>query len=233
VQLGREGTLTTVQVSDDNHCFIFDLLVGGEPLLAAGLRALLQSTDVLKVVHDGRRDSDALHRHAGVALAHVFDTQVAFAVLARQEGRGTPLPASLNAVLRAFGAGAVNALKDEAHAAMDADPELWARRPLPPAMLQYAAADVLPLPAVCARMQRALNAQTRAIALARSAEYVAQLRTMDAEAYAAHRATAPAPLRPGVADTGRVVPLYGIPEFDRDVRSSLTRVRHRRVDQPR
>jgi len=45
-------------------------------------------------------DSDALYHQFGVRLANVMDTQVEYACYSRQDGRRTPLPASLNTLLR-------------------------------------------------------------------------------------------------------------------------------------
>ncbi len=42
------------------------------------LKALLEDTTVVKVLHDSRRPSAALLYQQGIALQSVFDTQVTF-----------------------------------------------------------------------------------------------------------------------------------------------------------
>ncbi|KAL6073289.1 piRNA biogenesis protein EXD1-like [Balamuthia mandrillaris] len=67
-----------------------------------GLKALLEDEHILKVFHDCRGDSDALFHQFQVALHPVFDTQVAYAVAKRQQFSQTPIPVSLNTLLRLY-----------------------------------------------------------------------------------------------------------------------------------
>ena len=72
-------------------------------------------------MHDCRNDSDALQHLAGVTLRNVWDTQIAYAVVQRQQNAGqTPLPVSLNALLRKYAQGRENPYKDSARAGMEA-----------------------------------------------------------------------------------------------------------------
>ena len=109
--LGRGGTLTLVQVASDACVSVRCVALLGAAVFDRGLRALFEDSRVLKVLHDCRRDADALLHLYNVRVRGVFDTQVAFAVLARREGAQTPLPSSLNTVLRRYARGAVNAFK--------------------------------------------------------------------------------------------------------------------------
>lgn len=109
--LGREGTLTLVQVASESDVMLFDILNLRSAAFSLGLRRLLEDSSVIKVMHDCRRDVDALQQLFGVHVNNVFDTQVAFAVLCRQEMSATPLPASLNTVLRKYARGAENVYK--------------------------------------------------------------------------------------------------------------------------
>ena len=92
--LSRNGTLAMVQVSNErNQCFLFDLVPGDNfaVFFDLGLRALLESTDVMKVMHDCRCDADALNHLAHVTLRNVVDTQIAHAL--RQIGENSvPFP---------------------------------------------------------------------------------------------------------------------------------------------
>lgn len=59
--------------------FLFDMIAispADQPEVVAVLAALLQAEAVTKVVHDGRRDAEALFYQLGVSLVNVLDTQV-------------------------------------------------------------------------------------------------------------------------------------------------------------
>lgn len=72
-------------------------------------------------MHDCRNDSDALFHLAGVKLANVWDTQIAYAVVQRQQNAGqTPLPVGLNTLLRRYAQGRENPYKDSAREQMEA-----------------------------------------------------------------------------------------------------------------
>ena len=119
VNLSREGELCLVQIGTESKVYLVDVLEHGRALFEeGGLRALLESAKVRKVLHDcryGRRppppgptgasvnsqrlamccvlrecrgDSDAMYHQYGVALQNVFDTQIAYAVIKRQMGQG-------------------------------------------------------------------------------------------------------------------------------------------------
>ena len=93
--LSRAGTLALVQVSNErNQCFIFDLVPGDNftVFFDLGLRALLESADVMKVMHDCRNDADALSHLAHVTLHNVVDTQIAQALHKIAAQNSLPFP---------------------------------------------------------------------------------------------------------------------------------------------
>src|SRR5207249_4066171 len=92
--------------------------------------ALLADPGVEKVFHDADYDLRILDRDYGFRAVRVFDTRIA-AQLAGEPAVG--LAALLEKYL------GVKLAKE--HQKAD-----WSRRPLPPAMLEYAAADTQPLP---------------------------------------------------------------------------------------
>lgn len=164
--LSRNGTLALVQVSNErNQCFIFDLVPGDNfaVFFDLGLRALLESTDVMKVMHDCRSDADALGHLAHVTLRNVVDTQIAYALHQMSTCNSLPYPMGYSKLvlfvslynplpLRESPTPAhhnrttlhvENPLKARIHMTMDADKEFWHRRPLPRDALEYAALDVL------------------------------------------------------------------------------------------
>ena len=80
VSLGSaSGKLTLVQLFDGRVPYLFDIKKC-PALLDHGLRDLLQSKEILKVIHAIQADGDALRSH-GVSLGPVFDTQCAFFAL--------------------------------------------------------------------------------------------------------------------------------------------------------
>jgi ribonuclease D len=116
----------------DKVCLI-QISIPGEDLIVDPLRKLdlsafgklLANGGIMKVLHGADYDLRVLNRDFGFTVSNLFDTSVA-AQLLGVEAFG------LNALLeRNFGV-----KLDKSHQRAD-----WARRPLPPAMLEYAAAD--------------------------------------------------------------------------------------------
>ncbi|XP_041360814.1 egalitarian protein homolog isoform X2 [Gigantopelta aegis] len=143
--LGQKGGsiyLIVVSTPDDG-VYVFDVRRDRNIVLDGGLVRLLQSTDVLKVIHNCGPDSATLHFEFGVKLRNCFDTQVAYRVILEQQGlppRVTSFPnlcAVYHIQLYQPTAQLQQLLKD--------DQNVWARRPITKDMLNTAAADVIPL----------------------------------------------------------------------------------------
>ncbi|XP_058271849.1 piRNA biogenesis protein EXD1 [Hemibagrus wyckioides] len=84
IGLGLDGVgvfqserLCWLQVAVKNKVYLFDILLLGARAFRNGLSNILESTDILKVMHDCRRISWCLMLQFGVNLSNVFDTQVA------------------------------------------------------------------------------------------------------------------------------------------------------------
>ncbi len=80
--VGRAGELSLVCVTTrDRRAFLFDAVrAGADEILdedPVGLRALLESPGVTKVMHDCRQASDMLANRFGVRLTNVYDTLAA------------------------------------------------------------------------------------------------------------------------------------------------------------
>lgn len=69
--------LCWLQVATKNQVYLFDVLLLGARAFKNGLSTILESTNILKVMHDCRRISRCLMMQFGVNLVNVFDTQVA------------------------------------------------------------------------------------------------------------------------------------------------------------
>jgi len=136
--------LCLVQVATDQVVACID------PLALTSLEPLLQvllDSATLKVLHAARQDLEIFYNLSGKVPAPVFDTQVVarFLGLPDQSGYGAVVQSILGITL------------DKSHARTD-----WARRPLPPAALEYAADDVRHLREIYKKLETALAERGRA-----------------------------------------------------------------------
>ncbi|XP_070196997.1 streptococcal hemagglutinin-like [Littorina saxatilis] len=77
IRLGRDGVLCWILVSTAEHTMFFDVKTMGSGCFDAGIKDILQSHKILKVIHDCRLPSDILHHQYGTKLVNILDTQVA------------------------------------------------------------------------------------------------------------------------------------------------------------
>lgn len=148
INLGTRGQLTSIQLGlMTGQAFIFDLVTCPSLVTAGGLQRLLESEDVVKVIHDCRGDSVNLFNQFGITLMNVFDTQAGHAILQLMT-TGKPVykvkNVSLNNLCADYGA-PLNPLKDQLKNVYRRDQRYWARRPFTRDMMLYSAADVLSL----------------------------------------------------------------------------------------
>lgn len=158
VNLSKEGKLCLIQIATPKKVYLFDVLKGGDRLFFdRGLRYLLESTKIIKVMHDCRKDSEALYFQYDVTLRGVWDSQIAYTVLSQLKGYKTPYPIGLNTLLKACGT-EENKFKDMVKSAMNAMPNFWEVRPLSRMMIDYAAGDVANLLRVFSMLNNELQA---------------------------------------------------------------------------
>jgi len=219
VNLGREGRLCLVQIATANKSYLFDVVEGGKDLFQHGLRKLLEDSSIMKVMHDCRLDSDALFHEHQVTLQCVYDTQIGFAIVERQQHGATPLPVGLNTLLRRFGMGATNEAKDVMKEEMQRDCGFWGKRPMSDIALQYARQDVIYLCLVQRQMDAILSKTSRSNLLKYSDNYLAQYR--NCTTVVRHKQN-----EEGKNDDlaqERFVPQYGIKAWDDETALSLER----------
>ncbi|XP_058054811.1 uncharacterized protein LOC131206312 [Anopheles bellator] len=146
INLGVRGQITMVQLGTTRgEAFIFDIATCPDMVVEGGLKEILESEKVVKVIHDCRNDSVNLFNQFQILLRNVFDTQSAHAVLQFQD-QGKQVykvkNVSLNTLCEMYNA-TVNPMKDQLKNVYRRDQKYWARRPLTRDMLLYAAGDVL------------------------------------------------------------------------------------------
>ncbi|XP_015610363.1 uncharacterized protein LOC107275094 [Cephus cinctus] len=161
INLGVKGKLTLLQIGTmSGQVYAFDLFTCPNLVQAGGLQKLLESENVIKVIHDCRNDSVNLFNQFGITLTNVFDTQAAHAVLQFQE-TGKPVykvkNVNLNALCQLYGA-PCNPLKEQLKNIYRRDQRYWSRRPMTRDMLIYASCDVLSLvPQIYTAMSRLIK----------------------------------------------------------------------------
>lgn len=158
VNLDRTGELCVIQVSTPDFVYVFDVCALRKRLFDAGLRAVLESTGIEKVLHDCRSDSDALWHQYGVRISFLFDTQVADVMLRhiRQFHFRPRFLAGFSKCIAEYlmVPSDFQRTKSDGRTRFQQTPTIWASRPLPQDLVKYAAADVvylLPLRAVLRR----------------------------------------------------------------------------------
>ncbi|MDT8438152.1 MAG: HRDC domain-containing protein [Wenzhouxiangellaceae bacterium] len=131
-----------LQFSDGKHVWLVDpVMIDAEPL-SATIGELLQQPTTCKILHSVGEDLEVFDRIAGVLPEPLFDTQRAAALL------GHPLQLRYEDLAREL-------LAIELPGGLGRND--WLRRPLPQAWLDYAADDVIALPAMRERMLEGLD----------------------------------------------------------------------------
>jgi ribonuclease D len=136
--------LCLVQLAGETEVAIVDALADGLDL--APLGALLADPVVTKVFHAARQDVEIFVHRFGAVPTPMFDTQVAAMVA------GFGDQAGYDALVGGLTGGVI----DKAHRFSD-----WSARPLSPAQLDYAAADVTWLRLVYRKLRARLDAEGR------------------------------------------------------------------------
>ncbi|RWS15893.1 uncharacterized protein B4U79_13265 [Dinothrombium tinctorium] len=167
VNLNASGTLTLLQVavmpsdkSSSANVYIFDLLLNPD-FVSKSLKQLLESDDIIKVMHDCRVASSVLFFQYGIQLRNVFDTQVAHSVLQQQNYCNPTYKAklvSLDSLCETYAGFTRNLRKDFLKKIYKRDQKFWNHRPLTEEMICFAAHDVFSLiPTIYLTMKNAVK----------------------------------------------------------------------------
>ncbi|BBG95112.1 3'-5' exonuclease domain-containing protein / K homology domain-containing protein / KH domain-containing protein, partial [Prunus dulcis] len=162
VDLCRHGTLCIMQLAFPDAVYLVDAIQGG-PMLIQACKPALESSYITKVIHDCKRDSEALYFQFGIKLNNVVDTQIAYSLIEEQEGRKRLLDdyisfVGLLADPRYCGISYLE--KEEVRFLLRQDPNFWTYRPLSEQMVRAAADDVRFLLYIYYKMMEKLNQQS-------------------------------------------------------------------------
>ena len=131
--------LCLIQVATEHEIFCIDVLEIDDLSL---FYDILLDPAIVKVIHSAKQDLEALYYSIGKVPTPIFDTQIAAALLGDKEQIGyAALVEKYTEVVLA-----------KAHTRAD-----WSKRPLTPALLEYAADDVRYLGFVYAEQKQALG----------------------------------------------------------------------------
>ncbi|CAM6094567.1 unnamed protein product [Calypogeia fissa] len=159
VNLARHGRLCIMQLAFEDAVYLVDAVEGGNTLMHA-CKPALESTSITKVVHDCKRDSEALYFQYGIKLHSVFDTQIAYTLIEEQQGKSWAPDNYISFVglLAHEGyCGVVYDEKEEVRSLLKKDPHFWTHRPWTEMMTRVAADDVRFLLCIHEKMMKKLD----------------------------------------------------------------------------
>ncbi|KAK3742001.1 hypothetical protein RRG08_024747 [Elysia crispata] len=155
---GHNGMIAVVAIGTlEGSVYVFDVKGDRGVLFDGGVSRILQSLDVLKIMHGSSRAAAVLRHQHGVSIRNVFDTQVAYSVILQSEG----LPE--RAVQLSALCDKTSTSPDFVHSAafkklLREDADVWMRRPITEDMLKALAGDVTPLfPHLYSRLLQAIR----------------------------------------------------------------------------
>ena len=164
VKLSRTGKIMLLQIATSNpsKIYLLDLLTAGgdEIFNKGGLKKIVESPEILKLVYDVRMDSDALFHQHDVLMQNVLDLQILDIAIRRASGNNVErLPSLLRTVGRRLSRAEIAVCEDlkrrvkTMYTSVE-DGDLWTRRPLSDDARRYATLDVWILMKLDAAMNR-------------------------------------------------------------------------------
>ncbi|XP_062213498.1 uncharacterized protein LOC133914403 [Phragmites australis] len=159
VDLCRNGALCIMQLAFPDVVYLVDAIEGGKELIQA-CKPALESDHIIKVIHDCKRDSEALYFQFGIKLHNVVDTQIAYSLIEEQEGRKRTFDDYISFVSLLADpryCGIPYPEKEEVRTLLRQDPNFWTIRPLSDMMVRAATDDVRFLLNIHEKMMEKLN----------------------------------------------------------------------------
>ncbi|QHN71206.1 DnaQ like exonuclease domain protein [Mollivirus kamchatka] len=155
--------LSLIQIHAGGCSYLFDMLAPESKSFMGrgGLRKILSSRFIEKIIHDSRGDIQALASKHGCKLQNVFDTQIAHALSkGSNNGDDGRFVVSLNDMLLGCHL-ATNADKDNISKQTSRDILFWHHRPPTERAVKYAVADISNLTTAHGLLLRALSQDRR------------------------------------------------------------------------
>jgi exonuclease 3'-5' domain-containing protein 1 len=151
IELGRDGEACLLQIaSRDDRVFIFDLVALGFDAFSCGLKEVLETESVAKLVYDCRCDVDALYFQFKVLVRHILDMQVLWHHKSRDSGKFLQsMKKVLKEILPPEQLARAQDIKDRGNKLYDPRGggcfNVWKARPLHEDLQRYCASDVVHL----------------------------------------------------------------------------------------
>ncbi|KAL7523973.1 hypothetical protein ACHAXR_000385, partial [Thalassiosira sp. AJA248-18] len=170
VNLSRIGSLELVSICfPTSEVYLVDFGGRACPVIIRSVKDLFESKAVTKIIHDCRKDCDALYHHHDIKLKNVHDTSCFHDLIAHTEYK------SLNDVLL-FNDISLNSVRD--NSVYKYDPSFWSKRPLTKNMIDWASSDVDKLFILADAQLKRISSSRKCTALAQSTKYTHIIRDM-------------------------------------------------------
>jgi ribonuclease D len=156
IDLGRNGSVELVSIcfdSDAGQVFLIDFhnaARGSERVVAT--KKLLESTKVVKIIHDCQMDCDALHHLFGIDMVNVHDTSCYNKIITGRESINLNDLLEQNDITRNV-ARSKNIYRE--------NPRFWATRPITLTMKTWASGDVSNLLLLATKQNKAVAGTSR------------------------------------------------------------------------
>ncbi|KAM4540276.1 piRNA biogenesis protein EXD1 [Fundulus diaphanus] len=145
----KNGRLCWLQIATKNKVYLFDILLLGVLAFKNGLSMILESKQILKVIHDCRAIAGSLTVQFSVKITHVFDTQVADVMCFHSKTGGflpdrvSTLPEVVSLYLN-VPSSRLSSLRVKSQLTKE-DMDMWYKRPCPLPLLKVMALSVMHL----------------------------------------------------------------------------------------
>ncbi|KAJ7374082.1 hypothetical protein OS493_009413 [Desmophyllum pertusum] len=163
VSLSRKGALTILTVATEEKVYLFDVLKLGQAVFSAGLGEILEKKSPEKLMFDCRQDSDGLWHQFNVKLTGVLDLQLLEIIYRRENSENPAATAQVskykrrsqrtNEVESIYGYRhcielyvqdeEIIKIKDTGKMLFSFNKEVWKKRPLSDALIQYCIVDTM------------------------------------------------------------------------------------------
>jgi exonuclease 3'-5' domain-containing protein 1 len=165
-KLSKAGELCVLQIAVDVEdsvvVYIFDAIACKEPIKL--LKPLFENEKVLKVIHDTKRDAEALFWQYDIKIVNVFDTQIAYHEL--QKTLNKPLSSLISFVSVLENCCKIDySKKNQLPHVEFQDATAWLVRPLDKILLEHAIQDVFYLKPIYMYFEKHLNEKLKNVVI--------------------------------------------------------------------